>query len=67
MLEKLVKEYGITKLAYELGLCELSVRNKITGKAKLTPSEIIAIQQLLSLSDDQMTEIKGELGYATQS
>ena len=60
-LEKMVKEYGVTKLAYELGLCELSVRNKVTGKSKLTPPELIAIQQLMNLTDEEMLLIKEEL------
>lgn len=64
MLEKLVKEYGLTKLAYELGLCELSIRNKIIGKAKITPAEMIAIQKLLSLTDEQISAIKEELSDA---
>ena len=64
MLEKLIKEYGITRLAYELGLCELSVRNKMSGKSRITPSEWIAIKQLLSLSDEQVQAIKEELNYA---
>lgn len=67
MLEKKVKEYGVTKLAYELGLCELSIRNKITGKAKITPSEMIAIQKLLSLSDKEISIIKEELNNGAQS
>lgn len=64
MLEKLAKEYGLARLAYKLGLCELSIRNKIVGKAKITPAEMIAIQQLLSLTDEQVAAIKEELGYA---
>jgi len=66
MLEKLVKEYGITKMAYEMGLCELSVRNKITGKSKITPSEMIAIQKILSLSDEQVNAIREDM-YNAQS
>lgn len=66
MLERLVKEYGVTKMAYELGLCELSVRNKITGKSRITPSEMIAIQKILSLSDEQVNAIREEM-YNAQS
>lgn len=65
MLEKLVKEYGITKLAYELGLCELSVRNKITGKSKISPPEMMAIQKLLSLDDEQVSVIREELSHVS--
>lgn len=64
MLEQKVKKYGITRLAYELDLCELSIRNKITGKAKITPSEMIAIQKLLELTDEEVIIIKEELGCA---
>lgn len=66
MLEKLVKEYGITKMAYEMGLCELSVRNKISGKSRITPSEMIAIQKILSLSDEQVNAIRRDM-YNAQS
>jgi plasmid maintenance system antidote protein VapI len=61
LLEKMVKEYGITRLAYELGLCELSVRNKVTGRTKITPPEWMAIQKLLHLTEDQTLQIKEEL------
>lgn len=64
MLEEKVKEYGITRLAYELGLCELSIRNKISGKSKITPSEMIAIQQLLMLTNEEVNVIKEELSNA---
>lgn len=64
MLEKLIKEYGITRMAYELDLCELSVRKKMTGKAKISAPEMLAIQRLLSLSDDQIAAIKEELANA---
>ena len=64
MLESKVKKYGITRLAYELGLCELSIRNKIIGKAKITPSEMIAIQKLLDLTDEEVIMIKEELSCA---
>ena len=66
MLEKLVKEYGVTKMAYEMGLCELSIRNKISGKSRITPSEMIAIQKMLSLSDEQVNAIRREM-YNAQS
>ncbi len=66
MLEKLVKEYGVTKMAYEMGLCELSIRNKISGKSRITPSEMIAIQKILSLSDEQVNAIRREM-YNAQS
>lgn len=64
MLEAKAKKYGITKLAYELNLCELSIRNKINGKAKITPSEMIALQKLLDLTDEEVIIIKGELANA---
>lgn len=67
MLEKKVKEYGITRLAYELGVCELSIRNKITGKSKITPAEMIAIQKLLSLSDEEVSSIREELNDYARS
>lgn len=64
MLEEKVKKYGITRLAYEMGLCELSIRNKISGKSKITPPEMLAIQKLLNLSDDDVIIIKEELANA---
>lgn len=67
MLEKLVKEYGINRLAYELGLCELSIRKKISGKAKITIAELMAIQKLLGLTDEQVEEIKNAQSNNTGS
>ena len=68
MLEKKVKEYGITRLAYELGVCELSIRNKMSGKSKITPAEMIAMQKLLNLSDEEVSVIRKELSdNGTQS
>ena len=64
MLEEKVKKYGITRLAYELGLCELTIRNKIAGKSKITPAEMMAIQSLLSLTDEEVTIIREELANA---
>lgn len=61
MLERLVKEYGITKLAYQLGMCEMTVRNKISGKSKITPCEMMAIQQLLLITDEEAAAIREEL------
>lgn len=66
MLEEKVKKYGITRLAYELGICELSVRNKISGKSKITRAEMIALQQLLDLSDEELSVIREELSDGTQ-
>lgn len=64
MLEEKVKKYGITRLAYELGLCELTIRNKISGKSKISPAEMMAIQSLLSLTDEEVTIIREELANA---
>lgn len=58
MLEEKVKKYGITQLAADLGLCELSARNKISGKAKITPPEMLMIQNRLDLSDEEMEELR---------
>ena len=58
MLEEKVKKYGITKLACELGVCELSARNKISGKSKITPPEMKMITDLLELTDQEQEELR---------
>lgn len=58
MLDEKVKKYGITQLAADLGLCELSARNKISGKTKITPPEILMIKNLLDLSEEETEELK---------
>ena len=68
MLDEKVKKYGITQLAACLGLCELSARNKISGKAKITPPEMLMIQNLLELSEEEMEELKNaQLKYTSDS
>ena len=55
------KEYGFAKLANDLDLCELSLKNKIYGRSKMYKSEIIAIGVLLNLSPEELIIVKKEI------
>lgn len=39
-------------VAYELGCCELTARNKINGKTKVTKSEAATLDKLFSIKGD---------------
>lgn len=40
-----------TDIAHELGCCELTARNKITGKTRITKAEMLVLNRLFSVED----------------
>lgn len=42
-------------VAHELGCCELTARNKLNGKTKITKAEKIMLDQLLKGEDEVCT------------
>lgn len=61
LLQEKANNYGITKLAVDLDLCEMSVRNKLSGKSKITNPEMLMIKNVLNLTDEEVNIIKEEL------
>ena len=47
-----------TDIAHELGVCELSARNKINGKARITRAEEKVLDQLFGEEDTCLTETR---------
>lgn len=61
MLIEKVKEYGFSRLARDLDLCEMSLKNKLSGKTKMYKSEILALTVLLNLSPEEQLIVKKEI------
>ena len=49
-------DYTYTDIAHTLGVCELSARNKINGKARITRAEEIVLNQLFGEEGKCSTE-----------
>jgi plasmid maintenance system antidote protein VapI len=50
-------DLSYTDVAYELGCCELTARNKISGKSKITKAEAAILDQLFNRGDDNKCTI----------
>lgn len=60
---KYLKEFTKSDLTYadvahELGVCELTARNKINGKAKITKAEQMLLDNLFKGESEQCTILK---------
>ena len=56
---KMFNESNITYIdvAYELGCCELTARNKINGKTKITKAEAAVLDKLFTKGDNEKCSI----------
>lgn len=64
ILQQKIKEssYNNTDLAYALGISELSMYRKATGKSKIKRGEMFILANKLNLSEEDQENILNELG-----
>ena len=55
MYKEVFEKSGLsyTDVAHELGCCELTARNKINGKTKITKPEATALDKLFGKGEDE--------------
>lgn len=51
------KKLSFADLAHELGICEMSARNKVAGKTSITKLEAEKIESLLIINKEANTNV----------